>query len=108
MRSGTGVLGIFDSGSERYAGGVVADVGTGIADVSAQVPYEWEGRVVVYALSDPTFLAGLEDVPGDDPLDLDAVAFPVPAGPDADGDRGHPVPAQPPDARRRPGRPAPG
>ena len=48
------------------------------------MPYEWEGRVVVYALSDPTFLAGLEHVPGDDPLNLDAVAFPVPAAPDGD------------------------
>jgi hypothetical protein len=33
--------------------------------------------VVVYALSDPAFLDSLEDVPGDDPGDLDAVAFPV-------------------------------
>jgi hypothetical protein len=84
VRNGSGVLGVFDSGSEQYAGGVVADVESGIADVSAQVPYEWERRVVVYALSDPTFLAGLEDVPGGDPLDLDAVAFPVPAGPNGD------------------------
>ena len=84
VRYGSGVLGIFDAGSARYAGGVVADVETGIADVSARVPYDWEPRVVVYALSDPAFLAGLEDVPGDDPLALDAVAFPVPATPDGE------------------------
>ncbi len=84
VRYGSGVLGVFDSGSERYAGRVVADVESGIAEVSARVPYEWERRVVVYALSDPTFLAGLEDVPGDDPMALDAVAFPVPAGPDGE------------------------
>jgi hypothetical protein len=84
IRYGSGVLGIFDAGSEPYAGDVVADVESGIADVSARVPYAWEPRVVVYALSDPTFLAGLEDVPGDDPLALDAVAFPVPAGPDGE------------------------
>ena len=79
-----GCSAIFDPGSVQYAGGVVADVESGIAEVSAQVPYEWERRVVVYALSDPTFLAGLEDVPGDDPLALDAVAFPVPATPDGE------------------------
>ena len=31
------------------------------------VPYDWSGSVVVYALSDPTFLLSLDDVPGDDP-----------------------------------------
>jgi hypothetical protein len=82
VRYGSGMLGIFDPGSVQYAGGLVADVESGIAEVSAQVPYDWERRVVVYALSDPTFLAGLEDVPGDDPLALDAVVFPVRAAPD--------------------------
>jgi hypothetical protein len=85
VRYASGVLGVFDAGSEQYADGVVDDVSSGIADVSAQVPYDWEGQVVVYALSDPTFLAGLEDVPGGNPLDLDAIAFPVPAGPDGGG-----------------------
>lgn len=82
VRYGSGVLGIFDDGSAPKAGDVVADVETGIADVSARVPYDWEPRVVVYALSDPAFLSGLEDVPGDDPLSLDGIAFPVPASPD--------------------------
>jgi hypothetical protein len=33
--------------------------------------------VVVYALSDPGFLTGLDGLPGDDPEALDGVAFPV-------------------------------
>ncbi len=44
------------------------------------MPYDWTRTVVVYALSDPTFLDSLEHVPGDDPGVLDAVSFPVGAG----------------------------
>ncbi|WP_395659837.1 peptidase MA family metallohydrolase [Nocardioides sp.] len=77
VREGDGVLGVFDAGSVADAPGLVASVESGIASVAAQVPYDWSRSVVVYALSDPTFLDGLQDVPGDDPEDLDAVAFPV-------------------------------
>lgn len=82
VRYGSGVLGIFDPGSEVHAGDVVADVETGLADVAARVPYDWDPRVVLYALSDPAFLDGLEGLPGDDPQALDAVAFPVSASPE--------------------------
>ena len=75
------VLGIFDEGSAGQADAVVADVQGGVSAVRSQVPYEWDGRVVVYALSDPAFLAGLDGLPGDDPLAIDAVTFPVLAGP---------------------------
>jgi hypothetical protein len=37
--------------------------------------------VVVYALSDPAFLASIPDLPGGDPGTLDGVAFPVAAEP---------------------------
>lgn len=77
VRAGAGVLGVFDAGSVDGAGRLLTSVEVGIADVAAYVPYEWSRAVVVYALSDPTFLDGLEDVPGDDPGDLDAVSFPV-------------------------------
>ena len=50
----------------------------GITDVSAVVPYTWEHRVVVYALSDTGFMASLRELPGGDPDAVDAVAFPVP------------------------------
>jgi hypothetical protein len=80
VRAGFGVLGIFDAGSVATSGALLTSVETGISDVSARVPYEWSRSVVVYALSDPTFMAGLEDVPGDDPEQLDAVSFPVGKG----------------------------
>jgi hypothetical protein len=71
------VLGVFDPGSVSAAPGVLDAVARGLTAVAAEVPYDWSRSVVVYALSRPTFLDGLDDVPGDDPEDLDAVAFPV-------------------------------
>lgn len=78
---GTTVLGVFDEGSAAAAQAVVGDVQAGVAAVQHEIPYEWDGRVVVYALSDPEFLAGLDGLPGGDPLAIDAVSFPVPARP---------------------------
>jgi hypothetical protein len=80
VRAGAGVLGIFDAGSVDNAGTLLSAVEAGIGDVSAWVPYDWSRTVVLYALSAPTFLDGLEDVPGDDPGDLDAVSFAAGAG----------------------------
>ncbi len=80
VREGHGVLGVFDPDSVGQAPALIASVESGIATVSAEVPYDWSHTVVVYALTDPAFLDGLEDVPGDDPGDLDAVAFPAGAG----------------------------
>lgn len=77
VREGAGVLGIFDAGSIGAAPELVGSVEDGLSAVAAQVPYEWSRSVVLYALADPTFLDGLEGVPGADPEDLDAVAFPV-------------------------------
>lgn len=81
VRSGSGVLGIFDAGSAASAGRVVAEVQAGAAAVAAEIPYGWDERVVVYALDDPGFLSGLDEVPGSDPLSLDAVSFEVMARP---------------------------
>jgi len=80
VREGDGVLGIFDPDSVGRAPELIGSVEDGIATVSGQVPYDWSRTVVVYALSDPTFLDGLEDAPGGDPGRLDAVAFPAGEG----------------------------
>jgi len=80
VREEPGVLGVFDRTSVADAPSVLASVQDGISAVAAEVPYAWSRSVVVYALSDPTFLDSLEDVPGDDPGDLDAVAFPAGRG----------------------------
>mgnify|MGYP006153047587 CR=1 FL=1 len=45
--AGAGVLGIFDEGSASSAQSVVTDVESGVAAVRAEVPYDWDGRVVV-------------------------------------------------------------
>lgn len=81
VRSGAGVLGIFDPQSVGQAPSIVSSVEEGIRQVSGSVPYAWSGAVVVYALSTPTFLTSVEDLPGDDPDRLDGVAFPVRARP---------------------------
>lgn len=84
VRAGPGVLGIFDAGSVDQAPALIASLESGIASVAAAVPYDWSRSVVVYALSTPTYLDGLQRVPGDDPEALDAVAVPVPAEPGSD------------------------
>jgi hypothetical protein len=81
VREGAGVLGIFDETSVDDAGPLLRSVEQGISDVSARVPHPWDGTVVVYALSDPTFLATLDDVPGGEPEVLDGLTFPVPSAP---------------------------
>ncbi|WP_435741402.1 hypothetical protein [Nocardioides sp. SYSU DS0663] len=85
VRGGYGVLGVFDAGSLGEAPAIIASVERGIADVSAAVPLDWRRTVVVYALSSTDFLERLEDLPGGSPERLDGVAFPVPAGPRAEG-----------------------
>ena len=81
VRRGHGVLGIFDPGSAGRAGAVMRAVEHGVAQVRPLVPYDWDGSVVVYALSDPSFLEGLPDVPGGDATAVDALTFPVFAKP---------------------------
>jgi hypothetical protein len=82
---GTGVLGIFDEGSVRASGSLMASVQRGIVDVAGVVPSSWSQSVVVYALSDTAFLATLPGLPGGDPTGVDGVAFPVVAAADDDG-----------------------
>lgn len=81
VRRGHGVLGLFDPGSASRAGAVMAAVTRGVSQVRAEVPLEWDGSVVVYALSDPSFLERLPHVPGGDALAVDALTFPVFARP---------------------------
>ncbi len=77
VRTGSGVLGIFDPASVADADGIVSSVERGISAVAAEVPYDWSRSVVVYALSDTAFLSTIDDLPGGDPTRLDGVAFPV-------------------------------
>lgn len=84
VHRGHGVLGVFDRDSARHAMEIVREVEEAMTHVVPRVPYEWSHRVVVYALSDTSFLSSLPDLPGGDPERLDGVAFPVPVRPGAD------------------------
>lgn len=75
--TGDGVLGVFDSKSVHAAYRIIAAIEDGIDQVAEEVPLPWSERVVVYALSDTTVLASLDNLPGGDPNRLDGVAFPV-------------------------------
>ena len=81
VRRGAGVLGLFDPGSVARSRAVMTAVTRGVSQVRAAVPRDWDGHVVVYALSDPSFLESLPDVPGGDALAVDALTFPVFARP---------------------------
>jgi hypothetical protein len=83
VRTGHRVLGVFDADSLAAADAVVTEVEEGVSAVADEIPYEWDDGVVLYALDDPAFLSGLDNVPGADPLSLDAVSFEVMAGPDS-------------------------
>ena len=82
VRTGSGVLAIFDEGSVAAATPLVRSVELGISNVATEVPYDWSQSVVVYALSDTAFLSSLDNLPGGDPETVDGVAFPVKATPD--------------------------
>jgi hypothetical protein len=84
VRSGVGVLGIFDEGSVDASGPLIGSIERGISNVSGIVPYDWSRSVVVYALSDTEFLTTIEDPPGGHPERLDGLAFPVEASPAGD------------------------
>ncbi len=81
VRSGSGVLAVFDDVTVAEADRVVDSVERGIAAVRPAVPYsEWTGSVVVYALSDTRFLASLDQLTGD-PTAVDGVTVSLPASP---------------------------
>lgn len=86
VRTAPGVLGVLDAAVAPDADELLADASAAAGDVAAAVPYDWPQAVVLYALSDTDFLDSLTEVPGGDPEDLDAVAFPLPAGTEEKGE----------------------
>lgn len=85
VRSGDGVLGIFDAGTVSRSAGLVRSVERGISDVAGVVPYDWSRSVVVYALSDNDFMTSIEAPPGGGhPERFDGLAFPVDVSPTSD------------------------
>ncbi len=78
VRSGSGVLVVLDAGTADEADRVVDAVERSIADVRPRVPYsDWNGSIVVYALSDTRFLESLDELTGD-PTAVDGVTVSLP------------------------------
>lgn len=76
------VLGIFDDRSVGEADALMDGVQRSIDEVKQRVASDWEGSVVVYALSEDTFLRSL-NLPGDADR-LNAVSFAVHTAPHED------------------------
>ncbi len=73
VRENGSVLGVFDAGAAAHAEDVMDSVTRGLAQVSPLIPLDWSHRVVVYALSDPGFLASQPQPAGP----VDALTFSV-------------------------------
>ena len=95
VRTAPGILAVYDDGTAPRARAFTASMARDLSAVRSAVPYPMVGGasgtagaavdaapvdgVVVYALSDTGFVAGLGNLPGGDALALDGVAFAVPA-----------------------------
>ena len=77
VRDTGSVLGVFDDGSADRADDVMASVTRGLGQVSTLIPLDWPHRVVVYALSDPGFLASQPRPAGQ----VDALTFSIDKAP---------------------------
>ncbi len=77
VRSGSGVLGIFDSTTRASAPAVLAAVRTGIGQIDRALPFSWSGRVIVYSVASPRVLSSFTDVPGGKLEALGALTFPT-------------------------------
>src|SRR5689334_21763507 len=77
VRNTGSVLGVFDNGSAARADDVMASVTRGLGQVSTLIPLDWSHRVVVYALSDPGFLASQPRPSGQ----VDALTFSIDPAP---------------------------
>ena len=76
-REEDGVLGIFDRHTRASAPTLTAAVRDGIEQVSEGLPFDWDGRVVVYSVQAPKVLATFTDVPGGALEHLGALTFPT-------------------------------
>lgn len=78
VRQNDGVLGVFDSTTIDDAGTVLDSVASAVREVGDVVPDDDGLGVVVYAVSDPSFVNGIASIPIEDPSQLDAVTVPIP------------------------------
>jgi len=70
-------LELYDDATWRKADDIGGTVRRGIADVRDGLPFDWDGRVVVYIFSDKRVLNSFEGVPGGNINHLGAMTFPM-------------------------------
>lgn len=76
------VLGVFDAGMLAHQDMVMRAARDGVKEISRELPFRWDGHVVIYALKNQAVLDSFDHVPGGKIRHLGAMTFPVRAGPD--------------------------
>lgn len=77
VRTTATTLELYDDATWRKADEISATVRRGIADVQQGLPFDWDGRVVVYVFSEQKVLDSFEGVPGGNINHLGAMTFPM-------------------------------
>ncbi len=77
VRNDGRTLELYDDTTWRSADQIGGTVRRGIADVQDGLPFDWDGRVVVYVFADKKVLSTFEGVPGGNINHLGAMTFPM-------------------------------
>ncbi len=77
VRNDGRTLELYDDTTVRKADEIGSTLRRGIADVADGLPFDWDGRVVVYVFADKKVLNSFEGVPGGDINHLGAMTFPM-------------------------------
>lgn len=76
VREAPGVLAVLDRRTRSSADAVTAAVSQGMGDLEDALPFDWDGRVVVYHVGSTRVLSSFTDVPGGVITHLGAMTFP--------------------------------
>jgi hypothetical protein len=81
VRADRTTLQLYDDKTWPSAGTVDATVRAGVSSIRSSVPFDWDGRAVVYVFARPVVLNSFEGVPGGNIAHLGAMTFPMYAVP---------------------------
>lgn len=77
VRSDGDTLQLYDDGTLRHADDVDKALRSGVDEIRSALPWDWDGRVVVYVLGRKVVLESYEGVPGGNIRHLGAMTFPM-------------------------------
>lgn len=77
VRKDGSTLVLYDDATWRRADQISGTLSRGIAEVQDGLPFDWDGRVVVYVFADKLVLDSFEGVPGGNINHLGAMTFPM-------------------------------